>query len=80
MLDLLADALDRAAGDDRVRAVVLTGAGRGFLRGRRWRNPRARREHFGPMADRAGRVARQIAPQRATGAAEGIPQSRRSHC
>ncbi len=33
MLALLADALHRAAGDDAVGAIVLTGAGRGFCAG-----------------------------------------------
>ncbi|WP_216913195.1 enoyl-CoA hydratase-related protein [Nocardia noduli] len=66
MLDMLAEALDRAAENDRVHVVVLTGSGRGFCAGGDIKTLARGESIFGPVDDRDGRIARQISSQRAT--------------
>lgn len=66
LLDALAAALDSADGDDRVRVVVVTGAGDSFCAGGDVKVMARGESLFGPMDDVEARRTRHAAAQRAT--------------
>jgi 2-(1,2-epoxy-1,2-dihydrophenyl)acetyl-CoA isomerase len=66
LLDALGATLDAAADDDRVRVLVITGAGDSFCAGGDVKVMARGESLFGPMDDLEARRARHAASQRAT--------------